>query len=85
MTQALASDHVCTARSRGKPDGALHEITPMRRANAVMQSIRDRSKLDTERVDDLIVGIVTLVGEQDQVLPRLAAISADSVQAVAGV
>jgi len=85
MTQAFIFDHVRTPRGRGKPDGALHEVTPIRLASSVLQAIRERSNLDTERVDDVIFGIVSPVGEQGQVLPRLAAVAAGYNQSVAGV
>jgi acetyl-CoA C-acetyltransferase len=85
MTQALIFDHVRTPRGRGKADGALHEVTPIRLASTVLESLRERSNFDTERVDDVIFGIVSPVGEQGQVLPRLAAIAAGYDQSVAGV
>lgn len=85
MTHATIFDHVRTPRGRGKPDGALHEVTPIRLASTVLQSLRERSNLDTARVDDVIFGIVSPVGEQGQVLPRLAAIAAGYDPSVAGV
>jgi acetyl-CoA C-acetyltransferase len=85
MTQAFIFDHVRTPRGRGKADGALHEVTPIRLASTVLEAIRNRSNLDTKRVDDVIFGIVSPVGEQGQVLPRLAAIAAGYDQSVAGV
>lgn len=85
MTQAYIFDHVRTPRGRGKPDGALHEVTPIRLAGTVLQAIRERSDLDTKRVDDVIFGIVSPVGEQGQVLPRLAAVAAGYDYCVAGV
>lgn len=85
MTPAFIYDHVRTPRGRGKPDGALHEVTPIRLASTVLQALRERSDLDTARVDDVIFGIVSPVGEQGQVLPRLAAVAAGYDQAVAGV
>lgn len=85
MTQAFIFDHVRTPRGRGKADGALHEVTPIRLASTVLQALRERSDLDTTRVDDVIFGIVSPVGEQGQVLPRLAAVTAGYAQTVAGV
>ncbi|MEK8025895.1 acetyl-CoA C-acetyltransferase [Pseudaquabacterium rugosum] len=85
MSSALIFDHVRTPRGRGKPDGALHEVTPVRLASTVLQALRERSALDTRRVDDVIFGIVSPVGEQGQVLPRLAALDAGYDQSVAGV
>ena len=50
MTEAYLYDHVRTPRGKGKPDGALHEITPIQLATQMLQAIRDRSRLDTRLV-----------------------------------
>lgn len=85
MTDVYIYDHVRTPRGRGKPDGALHEVTPVVLAATVLSALRDRSALDTSRVDDVVMGIVSPVGEQGQVLPRVAALTAGYDQSVAGV
>jgi acetyl-CoA C-acetyltransferase len=85
MTDVYIYDHVRTPRGRGKPDGALHEVTPVALAATVLSALRDRSGLDTSRVDDVVMGIVSPVGEQGQVLPRVAALTAGYDQSVAGV
>lgn len=85
MTDVYIYDHVRTARGRGKPDGALHEATPMHLATTVLESLRDRSELDTDLVDDVVMGIVSPIDEQGQVLPRIAAIAAGYAETTAGV
>ena len=85
MSDVYIYDHVRTPRGRGKPDGGLHEATPVHLATTVLEAIRDRSGLDTALVDDIVMGIVSPVGEQGQVLPRLAAINAGYAETTAGV
>ncbi len=85
MNAAYLYDHVRTPRGKGKPDGALHEVPAMRLATTVLTALRDRNQLDTTHVDDVILGIVSPVGEQGQVLPRIAAIAAGYAETTAGV
>ena len=63
MPDALIYDHLRTPRGRGKPDGALHEVTPIRLATTVLEAVRERNALDTALVDDVVMGIVMPVGE----------------------
>ncbi|MGN6535967.1 MAG: acetyl-CoA C-acetyltransferase [Mesorhizobium sp.] len=85
MADAYIFDHVRTPRGKGKPDGALHEATPVHLAATVLSAIRDRNNLDTALVDDIVMGVVMPVGEQGQCLPRVAAIHAGFSEQVAGV
>ncbi|WP_067334369.1 acetyl-CoA C-acetyltransferase [Stappia indica] len=85
MPDALIYDHLRTPRGRGKPDGALHEVTPIRLATTVLEAVRERNALDTAFVDDVVMGIVMPVGEQGQCLPRVAAIAAGYAEETAGV
>ncbi len=85
MADAFIYDAVRTPRGRGKPDGALHEITPTAMATQVLQALRDRNNIDTADVDDVVLGVVSPVGEQGAVLARTAVINADYAQTTAGV
>ncbi|HAC35266.1 MAG TPA: acetyl-CoA C-acetyltransferase [Gammaproteobacteria bacterium] len=85
MADAFIYDTVRTPRGRGKPDGALHEVTPIRLASAVLQATRDRNELDTSLVDDVIMGVVSPVGEQGADIARVAAMEAGFAETVAGV
>jgi acetyl-CoA C-acetyltransferase len=85
MSQALLYDHVRTPRGKGRPDGALHEITPVQLATQALSALRDRNQLDTRLIDDIIMGTVLPVGEQGANLARTAAVNADYAQEVPGV
>ena len=83
--EAYIYDAVRTPRGRGKPDGSLHEITPIQLATQTLEAIRDRNAIDTADVDDVILGCVTPVGEQGADIARTAVLNADYAQTTPGV
>jgi len=85
MAEAYIYDAVRTPRGKGKKDGSLHEITALSLATQVLQALRDRNALDTSRVDDVILGCVSPVGEQGADIARTAVLNADYAQTAAGV
>ena len=84
MTDAYIYDHVRTPRGRGKPSGALHEVTPIALLTQVLQGLRDRNSLDTSRLDDVIMGCVAPVGEQGANVARVAVLNAGYAENVPG-
>ena len=85
MTDAFIYDAVRTPRGKGKNDGSLHEITPVELATQVLRAIRDRNDLDTSKVDDVVFGCVSPVGEQGADITRTAVMNADYAETTAGV
>jgi acetyl-CoA C-acetyltransferase len=85
MPDAFIYDHVRTPRGRGKVDGALHEVTALNLASQALGAIRDRNKLDTAQVDDVVLGVVDPVGEAAANIARLAALVAGYGDSVAGI
>ncbi|WP_443970720.1 acetyl-CoA C-acetyltransferase [Sphingobium sp. CR28] len=83
--EAFIYDAVRTPRGRGKPDGSLHEITPIQLATQALEAIRDRNSIDTADVDDVILGCVAPVGEQGTDIARLAVLNAGFAETTAGV
>ena len=84
MTEAFIYDAVRTPRGRGKADGSLHEITPIQLATQSLEAVRERNKLDTALVDDVILGCVTPVGELGANVARVAALNAGFDEGVPG-
>ncbi|MGV3548473.1 acetyl-CoA C-acetyltransferase [Rhizobium sp.] len=76
MTEAFIYDHVRTPRGRGKKDGSLHEVPPVRLAAHTLEWLRDRNDIDTNTIDDIILGCVDPVMEAGAVIPRGAAFEA---------
>ena len=85
MTDAYIFDAVRTPRGKGKKNGSLHEVTALSLLTQQLESIRDRNDLDTSKVDDIIMGCVSPVGEQGADIARSASISAGYDQTAAGV
>ncbi|QNF94331.1 acetyl-CoA C-acetyltransferase [Janibacter sp. YB324] len=84
--QAIIYDAVRTPRGKGKSSGSLHEVKPIDLTVGLLEAIRERNPgLDAAQVDDLVMGIVSPVGDQGAVLPRIAALKAGYPEPVAGV
>ena len=85
MTEAYIFDHVRTPRGRGKPDGALHQVSTLKLATTVLQALQQRSSLDTALIDDVVLGCVDPVGEAGGDIARAAALAAGFGDTVPGV
>ena len=85
MTDAFIYDHVRTPRGRGKPDGALHEVTALNLAAQTLGAVKERNKLDPKLVDDVVMGCVDPVGEAGGDIARAAALVAGYGDGVPGV
>ena len=84
MTDAFIYDAVRTPRGKGRPDGALHEVTAVRLSAGVLDALAVRNGLDGPAVEDVIWGNVTQVGEQGGCLARTAVLASGLDQAIPG-
>jgi acetyl-CoA C-acetyltransferase len=85
MSEAYIYDAVRTPRGRGKASGALHSITPIALAVTALNAIRERNRLDTAAVDDVVLGCVEPVGEQGADIARVAVLEAGYAETTSGV
>ncbi len=85
MTDAYIFDAVRTPRGKGKPDGSLHEITPVALAAQVLEAIRDRNEIDSAEIEDVAFGCVSPVGEQGAVITRTAIMNAGYSNTTSGI
>ena len=76
MTQVFIYDAVRTPRGRGKFNGSLHEVKPVRLLSGLMKHVSHKHQLDTSLIDDVVIGCVSPVGEQGAVIARTAALTA---------
>ncbi|MEY4092306.1 MAG: acetyl-CoA acetyltransferase, partial [Pseudomonadota bacterium] len=76
MRDAFIYDHVRTPRGRGKPDGALHEVTALALAAHVLKALKVRNSFDPSILDDVVLGCVDPVGEAGGDIARAAALVA---------
>src|SRR3981081_425567 len=85
MPEAYIYDHVRTPRGRGKPDGALHEVTALALATAPLKALTERNHLAPGSIDDVVLGVVDPVGEAGGDIARMAALSAGYGNDVPGI
>ena len=83
--EAYIYDAVRTPRGKGKPDGALASVKPVELLASTFNAIRDRNGLDTNLVEDAIIGCVSPVKEQGANIAKAAAIEAGYAETTAGV
>jgi acetyl-CoA C-acetyltransferase len=86
MTEAFIYDAIRTPRGRGKSSGSLHEVKPVALVTGLLDEVGKRhDNLDTNVIDDVILGCVTPVGDQGADIARTAVIASGVGQQVAGV
>ncbi|MGW5556077.1 acetyl-CoA C-acetyltransferase [Micromonospora sp. NPDC003944] len=86
LSEAYVYDAVRTPRGRGRDTGALHGVKPISLVVGLIDALRERNPgLDVGRLEDLLLGIVTPVGEQGGDLARAAALLAGLPEQVGGV
>ncbi len=85
MPEAYIYDTVRTPRGRGKQDGSLHEVSTLSLATAALSALRERNKLDTHLIDDVVLGCVDPVGEAGGDIARAAALTAGYGDHVPGI
>jgi acetyl-CoA C-acetyltransferase len=76
MSDAYVFDAIRTPRGKGKKDGSLHEVKPINLLTGVLQALQARHGFDTAAVDDVVMGVVSPVGEQGSVIAKVAALKA---------
>ncbi|RAS35216.1 acetyl-CoA C-acetyltransferase [Streptomyces avidinii] len=85
-TEAFVYDAIRTPRGRGKANGALHGTKPIDLVVGLIHEIRDRFPgLDPAAIDDIVLGVVSPLGDQGSDIARIAAIAAGLPDSVAGV
>jgi acetyl-CoA C-acetyltransferase len=76
MTEAFIYDAVRTPRGRGKNTGSLHSVKPISLVTGLIEEVLARNPgIDRQRVEDIILGVVSPVGEQGADIARTAAIA----------
>ncbi len=76
MSDAYVFDAIRTPHGKGKKDGSLHEVKPINLLTGVLQTLQARHGFDTAAVDDVVMGVVSPVGEQGSVIAKVAALKA---------
>ncbi|GAB2921277.1 acetyl-CoA C-acetyltransferase [Micromonospora polyrhachis] len=85
-TEAFIYDALRTPRGRGKPNGALHGVKPVSLvAGLIEETLRRMPGLDPALIDDIVLGVVTPLGDQGADIAKTAALVAGLPDTVAGV
>ena len=85
MTEAYIYDAIRTPRGRGKKDGSLHTVKPIDLVVGLIHEIKARfPNMDPALIDDVVMGIVSPLGDQGGVLPKIAALKAGLPETVSG-
>lgn len=85
-TEAFVYDAIRTPRGRGKANGALHGTKPIDLVVGLIHELRSRFPgLDPAAIDDIVLGVVSPLGDQGSDIARIAAIAAGLPDTVAGV
>ncbi|GAA1232998.1 acetyl-CoA C-acetyltransferase [Kitasatospora nipponensis] len=84
-TEAYVYEAIRTPRGRGK-NGSLHGTKPVDLVVGLIRELRHRlPDLDVSAIDDIVLGVVSPLGDQGSDIARIAAIAAGLPDTVAGV
>lgn len=84
MSEAYIYDAVRTPRGKNR-GGALHSVKPIDLVTGLIDALRERNPdLDDKAIDDMVLGVVSPVGEQGGDIARTAALVAGLDESVAG-
>ncbi|MEU4413222.1 acetyl-CoA C-acetyltransferase [Nocardia salmonicida] len=86
MTEAFIYEAIRTPRGRGKKTGALHGVKPLDLVVGLIDELKTRHPgLDPAAIDDIVLGVVSPVGDQGADIAKTAALAAGLPDTVAGV
>lgn len=84
MIDVFIYDSLRTPRGKGKTSGSLYEVKPIQLLVTLLDALEQRLDLDTQLVEDLIIGCVTPIGEQGGNIAKAAVLHAGWANQVAG-
>ena len=84
MRDAYIFDALRSPRGKGRSDGSLHEVTPVKLSADMLNTVRERNNLEGYAVEDVIWGNATQVKEQGGCLARTAVLASDLDERIPG-
>ncbi|MDX6253631.1 MAG: acetyl-CoA C-acetyltransferase [Kribbellaceae bacterium] len=85
-SEAFLYDAIRTPRGKGKAAGALHEVKPIQLITGLLTELRERHPaLDPTAIDDVVLGVVTPIGDQGMDIARTAVLAAGYPETTGGV
>ena len=84
--QAYVYEAIRTPRGRGKQGGSLYSVKPVTLVADLLRELLARHpSLDPGRIEDVVLGVVSPIGDQGSVISRTAALVAGLPETAAGV
>jgi acetyl-CoA C-acetyltransferase len=84
MRDAYIYDAIRSPRGKGRSDGSLHEVTPVKLSADMLNAVIGRNGLNGHEVEDVIWGNATQVKEQGGCLARTAVLASNLSERVPG-
>ncbi|MFF0818033.1 acetyl-CoA C-acetyltransferase [Rhodococcus sp. NPDC003318] len=85
-TEAFIYEAIRTPRGKGKKNGSLHSVKPIDLVTGLVDELRTRfPDLDEDRIDDLVLGVVSPVADQGADIARAVVTAANLPDTVGGV
>ncbi len=84
MRDAYIFDATRSPRGKGRADGSLHEVTPVKLSADMLNALKSRNGLEGHAVEDVIWGNATQVKEQGGCLARTAVLASDLDEHIPG-
>lgn len=84
MKPVYIYDAIRSPRTRAKPDGGLHPLTPPALLSQLYSALAERTALDPALVTEVILGCVTQFGEQGANIAKTSVLYAGWPDAIAG-
>ena len=85
-TEAFIYEAIRTPRGKGKNNGSLHSVKPIDLVTGLIDELRVRfPDLDEDRISDVILGVVSPLGDQGADIARTAVTVAGLPETVGGV
>ena len=86
MSEAFVYDAIRTPRGRGKQTGSLHGTKPISLVVGLIDALRRRHPgLSPQLIDDVVLGVVSPIGDQGGDIAKTAALAAGLPETIAGV
>jgi acetyl-CoA C-acetyltransferase len=83
---AYIYDAIRTPRGRGKKTGSLYEVKPVSLVVGLLDELRRRRpEIDPNRIDDVVLGCVTPIGDQGSDIAKTSVLAAGYPDTVGGV
>lgn len=84
MSEAYIFDALRTPRGKGKTSGALYEVKPIDLLATTLTALQERTQINTQEVDDVLIGCVTPIDDQGYNIAKAGLLHARWAESVGG-